>query len=721
MSGHRLFAEEGRELLAELEAALLEMEAEPGNEDSVHRIFRVLHTLKGSADMLGLDDVAALANDMETAFDRVRQGELAVERPLIDLTFAFKDRLEEYIAEPAGRLDLEASSRIRRGLERLAEGGGVSSEPPRAERNASAEGDGGAKEYGLELFHVRLRPVGREFALADPATLLEQLAELGEARVAAGVEDVPGLDGLRPAVCFMGWDVILRTGRGEDALADILLFAEDAEAEYRRVDEAEAGEILRRASWTPARLCQGAPTVASGFSASTTEGESPEESGAAGETCAAGFLDLEETGLPEPSTPVAGSVRPEPHEAEARRPAGRPAAKNRGSEEIASIRVAADKLDGMVDLVGQLVIAQVRLSRISEDVRDVRLNAVTEEVERLCDDLRERTLSLRMLPIGTTFNKFRRLVRDLSCELGKEIELKTSGAETELDKTVIEKLGDPLVHLLRNSIDHGIETPGERRAAGKPEMGTIRLHAQQAAGQVRIEISDDGRGIDPDKVLAKAVDRGLVRPEAANGLSVPEILKLIFQPGFSTAESVTSVSGRGVGMDVVLRSLESLKGKVDIDSDLGEGTTITIGLPLTLAIIDGLEVKVGEEHYVIPLSDVEECVELPGVVANGACAKAYDIKGALVPCVHLRGWFELDDEGPPIQQVVLVRHGSERAGLVVDDIIGQRQTVIKGLGRVLRRVRGLSGATIMGDGSMALILDTASLISVAESECRTGR
>ncbi|MDD4951640.1 MAG: chemotaxis protein CheA, partial [Desulfovibrionaceae bacterium] len=371
------------------------------------------------------------------------------------------------------------------------------------------------------------------------------------------------------------------------------------------------------------------------------------------------------------------------------------------------------KLDKLVDLVGELVIVQAQLSQVVAKKHDQVLTSLAEDLECLSDELRDSTLGIRMLPIGTTFGKFRRLVRDLSSELNKKIELQTSGAETELDKTVIERLNDPLVHLLRNSIDHGVEPPGQRLAAGKPETGRITLCAEHSGGEVVIRITDDGAGMDPRALRDKAVERGLLAPEAE--MQNRDLFNLIFEPGFSTAKEVTNVSGRGVGMDVVKRGIEALRGRIYVDSEKGRGTTITIRLPLTLAIIDGLQVKAGDEYFVIPLTLVEECVELKRNGDGREDKRFLNLRGEIVPYIRIREWFDVPGAAPGIEQVVVSQVEDSRIGIVVDNVIGEHQTVIKSLGRLFKDMDGLSGATIKGDGSMALILDVPRLVRSVEA------
>jgi two-component system chemotaxis sensor kinase CheA len=385
---------------------------------------------------------------------------------------------------------------------------------------------------------------------------------------------------------------------------------------------------------------------------------------------------------------------------------------------VSSVRVRSEKLDSLVDLIGELVTVHARLAQLASARHDVELDGVSEEVERLTWELRDQVLNIRMLPIGTTFSRFGRLVRDLGEELGKDVVLSTEGAETELDKTVIERLSDPLVHLIRNCIDHGIEPPAVRQAAGKPPKGRIHLAARHSGAYVSIEVSDDGSGIDPERVRQRAAEMSLIGAESE--LSEKEIHAFVFHSGLSTAASVSSVSGRGVGMDVVKRAIDGLRGGIDILSRPGAGTTFTLKLPLTLAIIDGLLVKIGGDFFIFPLSAVEECIELHREDAGRAHGRnLVNVRDEIVPYIRLREQFTVSGKPPAIEQVVLTEARGQRIGFVVDEVVGEHQTVIKALGRLYRDVRGLSGATVLGDGSVALILDLPQLIEIEETlACR---
>ncbi|KKK86271.1 hypothetical protein LCGC14_2764910, partial [marine sediment metagenome] len=387
----------------------------------------------------------------------------------------------------------------------------------------------------------------------------------------------------------------------------------------------------------------------------------------------------------------------------------------------------------LVNLVGEVVTVQSSLSQFASEWEDfdmltnrsdgifikpeqvTRLFAVTERMERLVDELRDRSMEIRMLPIGTTFSRFKRVVRDLSRDLGKDVQLITEGADTELDKTVIDKLNDPLIHLIRNSIDHGIELPHVREAAGKPRTGTVRLTAEHLGANVLIHISDDGAGIDTEEIREKAVAKGLV-PENQD-LAESEILALICQPGFTTSEEVTNVSGRGVGMDVVRKTIDSLGGSISVQNNPGEGSRITLALPLTMAIIDGLLVNVGQNMLIFPLSAVEECVELTKVDIEAAHGRNLaHVRGETVPYVNLREMFSINGNVPDIQQIVIVRKDGSRVGFVVDEVFGQNQTVIKKLGGVYKNIKSISGASILGDGTVALILDIHQILDHAMKE-----
>ncbi|MHC1713174.1 MAG: chemotaxis protein CheA [Solidesulfovibrio sp.] len=687
---HALFQEEVFETLAELDGALLELEKKPQDPEVVNRVFRAVHTLKGACNMFGLTRVVSLAHLLESLFDHVRGGWRRVSKPLLDAAFATKDRFAAMLAEGADP-EAEVDPRLLQQLQELLRTPDMPDEAAAetAEVGNSAGPTTESPQGPTRSWLIRLAPSEPGYlAKADPLALLDELRAMGRTQVRCDITDLPELEALAPEDCRLRFDVVLTADEATvpdaNTLRDIFLFLENQND-------------------VTIEPCEG--TLPPLFPATAPPRAVPRAlSGAAAEASSPPDATIPAAAPSGDTAPPAPSPKPKQAPApEGKQP--QPAKKDIAQ----SLRVDAAKLDDLVNLVGELVIAQARLTQLASDLSHPGLTNVAEEIERLSNELRDNTLGIRMLPIGTTFSRFRRLVRDLSSEMGKSIELVTEGGETELDKTVIEQLNDPLVHLLRNSIDHGIEPPEARSAAGKPETGVIVLAAAHAGGEVVLSITDDGRGLDPERLRAKAVEKGLIPADAR--LSDSEIFNLIFLPGFSTAEKVTNVSGRGVGMDVVKRSMDALRGKIDIQSELGRGSRITIKLPLTLAIIDGLQIKAGHDLYTIPLSLVEECVELTEQAEDSGRGRTIQLRGEIVPYIRLREAFGLTGEPPRIEQVVVTRFEGERAGIAVDEVIGQQQTVIKSLGSYIGTVAGISGATINGDGTMSLILDVPTLVA----------
>jgi len=759
----QIFKEEAYDLLTELEGALLELEQSPKEIDLVNQVFRALHTIKGSGAMFGFEDIAEFTHEVESVFDMVRNGDLPVTPELCSLALKSRDYIKKMLdaSDSSEVVAPEMMEEILSGLRNVAGGGSDEPEPieeaaePAEEPSASAvEPEEGAEPAegprgveGPRAYRIVLASKSSQVMDSDVLdTLFAELGKLGELQVTPPSGDTVA-DDAAP------WILRLVAPVDKDAVHDVFFFT-DADIEVKVTEEGSEPETSSAAPSEPS-----SETASDVISEAAPSGHEPEEAEPAAEpvelpvpeaprpgpvndsheimdfddTPRLGEILIESGAVSEDDVRNAlkkqrslgqilkdeGKVAPEKVESAAKIQAqARERDANRKKQEsLSSIRVAADKLDYLVDLVGELVIVQAQITQVVSERADPTLTVLAEELERLSDELRDSTLGIRMLPIGTSFSKFKRLVRDLSAELGKEISLATSGEDTELDKTVIERLGDPLVHLLRNSIDHGIETPEERKAAGKSPNGLIMLSAEHSGGEVLIRITDDGRGMAPEMIREKAIERGMIARDS--DMSDKELLKLIFEPGFSTAKTVTNVSGRGVGMDVVKRAIDSLRGSIDINSKPGKGTTLTIRLPLTLAIIDGLQVKVEDGFYVIPLSLVEECVELARKdVEEGSDQRILHLRGEIVPYIHLRELFGIEGENPPIEQIVITGVEGSRVGIVVDTVIGEHQTVIKSLGRVYKDVEGLSGATIKGDGSIALILDIPSLVRRVIAESR---
>ena len=682
------FKDEALELIQELEAALLELEESPEDSSTIDRVFRALHTLKGSGGLAGFDNVAGFCHEAETVFEQVRSGERTVDEKLVSLTLSAQDHLKGMIMAEFGAAPVDDDLTA----ELVAAFQALMPFPQSASLNISTVAM--ATPTDQATYRIRFRPMPNLFLQGvQPHYLLGELQRLGEALVVAQLDAVPALDDLNPEECHIYWDVLLTTDQDEDAIRDVFIFVEDdCELIIQKIDDGSQldqpedykrlGEILvERGDLTEEDLVKY-------LKEKKRLGEALVEEGAVDDTKVQSALAEQER---------VQTLRRE----------------RKANDAMESIRVKSDRLDKLVNLVGEMVTVQARLSQFANSRIDADLLSVAEEVERLTWDLRDQVLTIRMLPIGGTFTRFKRLIRDLGSELGKDVMLVSEGGETELDKTVIDQLNDPLVHLVRNSIGHGIESPAVRQAIGKPGKGRITLSAKHSGANVVLTVADDGAGLDVARIRAKAVEKGLISEQAE--LSEREVYALIFEPGFSTAQEVSNVSGRGVGMDVVRQAIDALRGSIEVRSEEGEGTTFSIKLPLTLAIIDGLLIDLGADHYVLPLSAVEECIELTrDDVEQSHGRNLVKIRGEIVPYVRLRDEFKINSERPEIEQVVIVTLEGLRVGFVVDHVVGEHQTVIKNLGRMYQDVNGVSGATILGDGRVALILDLPQLAGRAE-------
>ena len=650
------YQEEAREVLVELESSLLELNERPNDGELVGRVFRSMHTIKGSGAMFGFDEVASFTHHLETAFDEVREGRLVVTSKLVDLSLEAADLIKKMLDEHPG--ESGANNAVAVGiLAQLQELTGIADTKHSEAPPSATHSDHSAKEGAIQEWLIRFAP-GPDLMQngTNPLLLLRELRQLGDARITASTAAIPRLSELDPERCYVSWEIQLTTTGSRDAIRDVFIFVEDC--------------------------CE-----------LTIEPVAAQSSS-----------------LPEPPLISLEEQRKNPGRRDTDKPSN-----------ASSIRVPAAKLDQFVNLVGELVTVQARLVEIAAGRDDPDVMAVSEEIERLTAALRENSMSIRMLPIRATFERFRRLVHDLARDLHKNVELTIEGADTELDKTVIDHLNDPLMHLIRNSMDHGIESPEARVAAGKPPTATIHLSARHSGANVLIGVTDDGRGIDADAVRARAVQNGLVAADA--NLTDAEIFSFILMPGFSTAKQVTDVSGRGVGMDVVHQRVEGLRGRIDISSKFGSGTSVTLRLPLTMAIIDGLLVRVGQAFFVLPLANTLECVELTRQDIEKANGKhVANIREELVPYIRLRDFFDIETERPEREQIMIAETEDGRYGFVVDEVLGDHQTVIKSLGRFYRQVQFVSGATILGNGTVALILDPHRLVQeVIRSSVRSSR
>ena len=705
------FVQESAEQLENMEDTLLLLEKNPGDPEAINTLFRSAHTIKGAAGVIECDFIVKFTHVQENVLDVLRDGEIQVSPDLIALLLQCKDHLGALLAvvaadQAAPTMELDAQSeRLAAQLKSYLPGkSGLPEEV--AEEEARVENLGG-NTVGHDCWHISVR-FGAEVMKhgMDPLAILRYLATLGEvAQLTTLVDTMPPAAEMDPEACYLGFEIDLRSSVDKASIERVFDFVRDEcllkilppyskVSEYLQLidtlpeDSLRLGEILvKSGALTQEELNEG--LAHQNLTAPPMDESQPE---AAPEKRPIGEILINKQVVQKEIVEAAVAKQTQVSEKKA--------------QEAKLIRVQADKLDSLINLVGELVIAGASAALLAQKSKDATLFEATSAITRLVDEIRDGALRLRMVQIGETFNRFHRVVRDVSKEMGKDIDLVITGAETELDKTVVEKISDPLMHLVRNAIDHGIEPRSVRAEAGKPEKGTVRLNAFHESGSIVIEVGDDGGGLNKERILAKAVEKGLV----AEGVELPEqdVFKLIFEPGFSTAEQVTNISGRGVGMDVVRRNIEALRGSVHIDSRPGEGTTLAIRLPLTLAIIDGFLTGVGSAAYVVPLDLVEECIELTSEVAN---RDYLNLRGEVLPFVRLGEQFGQGRSSRRRQSVVVVRYAGQRAGLVVDELMGEFQTVIKPLGPVFSQLKGIAGSTILGSGEVALILDVPNLIA----------
>ncbi|WP_393999887.1 chemotaxis protein CheA [Luteimonas sp. WGS1318] len=641
---HATFFEESREGLEAMEAGLLQLEQGDRDADLINSIFRAAHSIKGGAATFGFDAVAALTHVLETLLDELRAGKRAVTGASIDAMLASVDVLRALLAEAETGHPADPQA----------------SQAVQARLNAVLAGTDAPAPVAVQAAAPQDEPAGWRIGFTpapslfmsgnDPLRIIRELDRLGPLEVAVRTERLPGFEQMDPLEAYLAWDLGLLGTVPRSAVDEAFAWVED--------------------------------------------------------DCELDVQPILADPVPDMAEPVAelDAVVAGPAQAADAKPGSHDPAES-------SIRVSTDKIDGLINLVGELVITQAMLKQVSSRLDPAlaeRLFEGLDLLERNTRDLQEAVIGVRMLPVEAVFRRFPRLVRDLSARLGKQVRLRTVGEGTELDKGLIEKIGDPLVHLVRNSIDHGLEMPEARVAAGKDGTGTITLAASHQGGHIVIEVADDGRGLDRERILAKALERGLTVPEKPTDAQVWD---LIFQPGFSTADAVTDLSGRGVGMDVVRRNIQALGGEVQLESNFGRGTRVVIRLPLTLAILDGMTVAVGEEMLILPLSHVIEALQpqaedVRSVAGEG---KVLRVRGEYLPLLSLNTYYRYGQPRRDDPLVVVVEGDGQKLALEVDELLGQQQVVVKNLENNYRRVDGVSGATILGDGRVALIVDVGGL------------
>jgi len=706
------FIAECRDLLQNMEEALLRIEQTPDDVDTINAIFRAAHTIKGSAGLFGLDGIVAFTHVAESVLDMVRSNELDVTPELVALLLESGDHMSELVDHIAngGELAAPVLSQGQALIDQLSVylGGGTAAHaaagaaqvPVEYELPHTTQGGG---EVETDHWHLSLR-FGRDVLKngMDPLSFIRYLGTLGQiVHIVTLTDAIPPADDMDPESCYLGFEIGFKSQADKATIEGVFEFVRDDCLIRILPPHSKITEYLALLGELPQEqdILLGDMLVRCG---TLTQNELD----------TALRIQKAQNQMPGQTQRPIGEVLVGEHmvqlpvvDAALEKQKQR---KDSKAAEANLIRVDADKLDALINLVGELIIAGAGASLAAQRAGVPDLLEATATLSRLVEEVRDSALDLRMVQIGGTFNRFQRVVRDVGKELGKNIELVISGADTELDKTVVEKIGDPLTHLVRNSMDHGIESAELRLARGKPAKGTLKLNAFHDAGSIVIEVSDDGGGLNKERILKKAIERGLVSEGAA--LSDKEIHNLIFEAGFSTADAVSNLSGRGVGMDVVRRNIQALRGTVDLDSIEGQGSTVRIRLPLTLAIIDGFLVGVGNATYVIPLDMVVECIELGTEDRDSGDKRYLNLRGEVLPYRRLREHFEVQGDAARRENIVVVRYGEHKAGLVVDKLLGEFQTVIKPLGKVFNLIQGIGGFTILGSGEVALILDVPGLM-----------
>ncbi|WNY69690.1 chemotaxis protein CheA [Borreliella andersonii] len=695
------FKEESIENISDIEQALLNLETS-SDQDIVNSIFRNLHTIKGSSGMFGFNFTASLVHEIETVLDVVKNGKATFNQAVIDTTLMSVDFIRELIEgdEVISEIDfdkrkqflvneikkvLEVSNDVKGVFQKALENdfskpdnsdsSSVLKEPFKA--NLENKFDDEALQTEIKSYKILFSPSkGILFHGHKPINLLSKLINLGIGYVRAKVDNIPDLEFISPDNVYVDWEIRLDTEESKESIEDIFTFLDSqSKIDIQELDkciEKDKGDNAGFKNFNLLCLDRNSKDPASfSFEKSKFVGKS--------------FFNGDKN---------RSNVQDDTA---------------RSKVNIASIKVDSKKLDHLVNLVGELVTIQSKLSKEAENKNSNILNSISAEFSLLINELRDYTTGLRTVPIEILFVKFQRIVKDLSTSLGKSVLYHAYGGDTVLDKSIIEKLNEPLVHLIRNSIDHGIESSQERESLGKDPKGIIKLSACQSGDSVIVIIEDDGRGLDKNKILKKAIERNIISDSVAKTLSDTDVYNLIFEPGFSTASSVTDISGRGVGMDVVKKQVESLRGNVVLESEFGKYTRTKLIFPLTLAIIEGWLVRVKDEHFIVPLSNVESCLESSKLISqiDGIDAKnnVMNYRGSMISYIRLREFFQVSNDKSLNEQVVVVNTNSGKMGIVVDEVLGQHQTVIKALGKIYSRVEGVSGATILGDGSLALVVD----------------
>ncbi|MFP4023221.1 MAG: chemotaxis protein CheA [Thiohalospira sp.] len=671
------FIEEATDNIKDLEDALLVLENDPNNKELIERVFRAMHSIKGGGAMFGFHKLSEFTHHLENIYDLVRENKIKVTRDLLDITLQSVDHMKVLLTDD----NLDSQNLKAQHNDLIIRAKKFTELQVENSENIVVSDE---KELSkLKTYYIYFEPDKDIFNDGtNPLFLLDELHTLGDCKVYSHFNKVPDIDKIDVTKCYTYWEILLATKEDVNTINDVFIFVED-QCKLEISEVADYNILMNeRIVDQLTELAREKPDIGLSEIQQVIKNNSDKKDN-----------DLSEI---EKAIQQSGPL---------------PSVKE---NVISSIRVSSSKLDRMMNLVSELVTTQARLSLYAEQTSDSELSAIAENVQKLSRQLRDNAFDIVLVPIETMLTRFQRLVRDLSKEQNKDIAFSAEGLDTELDKTIIESLTDPLLHILRNSIDHGIEPVGQRKKLNKPEQGKILLKAFYSGANVIIQISDDGSGIDPEKIRNKAIQKGLISKDAV--LTKKEILDLTFLPGFSTAVNVTDVSGRGVGMDVVKRKLAEIRGEVEIDSEVNIGTTLTIKLPLTLSIIDGLLVKIDENHYIIPLNAVGKIYATEHKNVVNTYNNMIILDGEQIPFYYLREEFGLPEGTQAVEQIIIVRYSDQKIGLVVDDVVGEYQAVLKSLGKLYKKQEIISGATILGDGTVALVVDPNKMIAQFSKE-----
>ena len=703
-SAMQTFFAEAADLLDAMEASLLRLESDNQDRETLNELFRAVHTIKGSAGIFGLDDIVSFTHRVENLLDMARDGKLLLESNLLSLLLPCRDHIVRLVdnAQYQRENDAECLAQGQALLQSLSPWLPAEQKPKSKSSAKSSKTIEQIAEQDAWHISVRLGPDLLRNGM-DPISIIRFLGTMGTVTHITTITDhLPDLPEFDPESLYLGFEISLQTNVSQEDIEDAFMFVRE-EADIKiippRSNVQAYVNLIKSLPENPQRLGE---ILVKSHAITYQELEAALE------------VQKQQAVAQQPVHKLGNIlvdnhvVSPEIIEAAVDKQKSIQERKN--TPENRFIRVDADRLDKLINLIGELVINRQRIDLLVSDLAHAALTEAVTSMGSFTEQIRDAALTLRMVPIGDTFQKFKRVVRDTAKSLGKEIELVIEGAETELDRSMVEKLNDPLMHIVRNAMDHGIEAVSLRRERHKPDAGTLKLAAQHDAGNIVIVISDDGGGLDTARIRKKAIANGLI--DEATQLTQQELFQLIFHPGFSTAEQVTNLSGRGVGMDVVRRNIEELQGGIDIDSELGVGTSFTIRLPLTLAIIDGFHVAASSVDFIIPQNTILECVDLQSLnhIQGQHCV---NLRGDQVPYIRLRDIFNLPDRQAEREKIVVVQFGEKRAGIVVDDLHGEIQTVVKPMGPIFQALKGIGGSSLLGTGAVALILDVQQLINFA--------